>query len=229
MTRHERGFTLMELMIALVLATAISAALVVAFRLGLQYVEKGQRFYTSLQESLAVVQLLRRELTPSSIGLLQGDETSVHLSTGSAVLGNGRKGAADILLRCVSAEGDTGPLQLEQVPMQAPEKPAAGKPPSTPLPDEEKKTVLLDALQSCEFAYLVGDTPKQAVSPAAEPASANDKTTGQPTATEKKPEEQSKTASWQSAWDQPGRPLALRIHIATREQALPPVVFGLVN
>lgn len=245
--RTAGGFTLIELLIALVLSTAITLGLVVAFRLGLQYVEKGERFYASLQETLAVVNVLRRELHVEALTTLKGSAAGLSFFSRAVPDGSGRDGSAELLLRCQD-DPEQG-LRLEQLPMLLPQ---AGGEPSPPLgqpgpagqpggekidlvPDENQKTVLLTGLRRCEFAYLVRDgapdkkpaaeaAPPGAAQPAAAATAAATPAVGTPEANALPA-----TASWQDAWDKAGRPLALRLRLATSEQELPAIVFPLVN
>ncbi|MFC4161833.1 PulJ/GspJ family protein [Chitinimonas lacunae] len=186
--RASAGFTLLELIIALTLAAAISVALVVAFRLGIRYVDRGQAFYASLQDMLAVTRLLRVELEPGKISDFSGDALSVTFVSRHGVEAGGfADRPAEIVLRCV--EEDTGAesptYRLEQS-WQSPrpsrgdaEKAAAstgGQAPGElegPKKEEdveaepaviepEQLEVLMRGLRQCDFSYLTVEEPEPA-------------------------------------------------------------------
>lgn len=227
----QAGFTLIELMIALVLATAISAGLVVAFRLGLQYVERGQRFYSTLQESFAVTNLLRRELHTEALTSIRGDETSLQFTSKAVPDGRGRPSARDVMLRCVAGETQPVSLRLEQLPMLPAEKPEAGKEAPPREGDETRKTVLLDRLTSCGFEFLVREPAENAAKDgaAAPVAGTPPPAPGAPTPATPAPSEPPppSKAAWQNGWDKAGKPLALRLRFSTEDYSLPPIVFPL--
>lgn len=115
--RASAGFTLLELIIALTLAAAISIALVVAFRLGINYVDRGQSFYGSLQDMLSVTRLLRQELEPGKVSDFSGDAQSVTFVSRQGVEGGGfADRPAEIVLRCVEEDPNASQLtyRLEQ-------------------------------------------------------------------------------------------------------------------
>lgn len=234
MKSRATGFTLIELLIALVLATAISVALVIAFRIGLQYVERGQRFYTTVQENFAVVNLLRQQLAVEMVENIRGDEdTSVRFVTRSKLGSVSRGRTSTLMLRCSADEAVDGNFRLEELPIVPLTDTEADRTAQRVGPAEDQKTVLLDGLIDCGFAYLVkesdnkpdngpggavGTPPPKPAQPAATSTSSATAATPQDTA-----------ATWTAAWPKSSKPLAMRLHVASREQELPPIVFPLVN
>lgn len=237
MRAQAAGFTLIELLIALVLATAISVALVIAFRIGLQYVERGQHFYSTVQENFAVVNLLRQQLAAEMLENLRGDEdTSIRFVTKSKLGSVTRGRTSTLMLRCSPDEEVAGYFRLEQLPILPVTDTEADKAAQRVAPAEDQKTVLLDGLIDCGFAYLAKESDAKtdnAPAPAgaaAAPAKAAQPATGTGTSTASATAAaQDTAASWTASWPRSSKPLAMRLHVATREQELPPIVFPLVN
>lgn len=224
---------MIELLIALVLATAISVALVIAFRIGLQYVERGQRFYSTVQENFAVVNLLRQQLAVEMLENLRGDDdASIRFVTRSKLGSVTRGRTSTLMLRCSADDEAAGNFRLEQLPILPVTDSEADKAAQRVAPAEDQKTVLLDGLIDCGFAYLVKESDTKAegapgVVPPPKPAQPAAGTA--PASTASTPAPQDTAASWTASWPKSSKPLAIRLHVATREQELPPIVFPLVN
>lgn len=217
-----RGFTLIELLIALMLAAAISIALVVAFRLGVGYLEQGRGYYSELQETLAVIGHLRRTVAKSPAGKLGGDDHTLRLSSGSQGF--------------VCTEDDAGQWQLQTGNLppdpKAKDAPqAATRPNAQPTaptdaqtaPDKDKTPekpldTLLDSLDACRFEFLVAKQQAAAGLSDIKPTATPGKRADAPPA-----DDPNASYAWQPALEQ-ARAVAVRITLTTHHIAFPPIV-----
>jgi prepilin-type N-terminal cleavage/methylation domain-containing protein len=204
---RQTGFTLIELLIALALSALISLALVVAFRLGIQFLEKGRGFYEDLQETLAVLAHARRTIEAVPAASLRGDATRLTLS---------KQGGG---LICLTQ--DDGNITLASWKPAAP--PANTPPPAMPVPTtgmkpepktaddstpiEMKTTVLLDALTACQFEYLAASPPGGLTTTSTVPAA----------------DSPPPPYRWQADFRK-GTLASVRLTLANRSMVLPPVV-----
>jgi prepilin-type N-terminal cleavage/methylation domain-containing protein len=201
---RQAGFTLIELLIALALSALISLALVVAFRLGVQFLERGRGFYGDLQETLAILSHVRRTVEATPRLNIHGDAELLTL----AKQGGG--------LRCHAQ--DDGTIALESWALVAKQPPPvmiarpvaqADEPITPPNPDDITATPLLDKLSQCQFDYLVGQA---AAGPTTAPPPAGKAAEAVPS-----------SYSWQADYRK-GTLAAIRLTLATTSLALPPVV-----
>ncbi|WP_374354687.1 prepilin-type N-terminal cleavage/methylation domain-containing protein [Chitinimonas sp.] len=234
MHRTQHGFTLVELLIAMVLAATISLVLVVAFRLGVQFLERGRGFYGDVQENFAVVSLMRRTVAALPQAALVGDERQL-LVAGS------KKG-----MRCSETEqGWT--LESFAPAKNAPPAAASAAPAGqradgdkAPASEPEETTLLLSNLKECAFSYLLAqqDTPKDPAKPGGPQAAGS---APQPGPTPVNPAvpgpgqtpggkdggaaPQASRYAWEEAREAgKGRLAAVRFTLASQHLALPPVV-----
>lgn len=131
-TATQRGFTLLEVLIALSLAAVISVALAMAMRLGLRFMERSHAFYEDLQDTQIVIGLLTRELAKSTGSKIDGDSSNVLLVD------------QKLAYRCRESAGE---LTLERYPIPD------TKPNEEPVIEAE---ALLEHLKRCQFGFLVG-------------------------------------------------------------------------
>ncbi|WP_331488585.1 prepilin-type N-terminal cleavage/methylation domain-containing protein [Parachitinimonas caeni] len=233
----QAGFTLMELLIAITLAAAVSAGVVAAFRMGIQFLERGQATFRQQQQALAIVHLLRHQFDPASISKLETGSLRFGATSKTPAQSLAMEGAALIQLDCHEDEA-SGEWTLSQTTSV----PSSGKSEAEPRleselkqakeeavaeqEDEASTETLLEGLRVCNFSYLVKDAPAKpdpsrvGATPAVTPPALNETGKGEKVLVKTK-------------WvDEPGEgevPVAMRLRLAASEHELPPLIFSLVK
>jgi prepilin-type N-terminal cleavage/methylation domain-containing protein len=235
---NARGFTLVELLVALFIAALISIALSVVFRMGMGFVSRSRSYYSGLQESLAVVAYLRRSVSHIALDKVSGSDSLVLLQSSGKADGSGSgyvcravddehwvlesftlKGKPSKDQNSATGQATSSAPNL-QGQAQAPGVDAA-KPTDQPvMPNDEqlnaaKRHLLLDGLTTCGFEYLMGK--KVAANGLSVNASNTNQNTPPPSAFE-----------WHGQRDK-GELAAIRISLATADAALPPIVLAPVK
>lgn len=219
----QKGFTLIELIIAITLAAMVVALGASILRMGMDFYRRAHEHIQQQQEIRGFLKLLRQELQGTTKGApMSGQETWLDYYTSNVPVGLGRPGMQKVSLVC--RENEQGQTDLVHRILQI--KPATGKPaekqtekptekaagkppeklpekpageaalPAQPIYEEE---TLIRQLSQCTFSFLARD--------------------------EKSPKP---SAYWTEEWREGrGSPLAIRVRLATSRNDLPPVVIPL--
>ena len=200
--KSERGFTLIEVIIAMTLAALITVLAAGILRTGLDYYNRAHNYIHQQQEIRGFLRVLRVELQSATPGMvyLSGDPYSVDYSTDSLPVAMGKAGVNYVNLLCREDESGHVDLVHRILLQSAP----ASKPPKIPgekrLPDYAEE-ILVHRLSRCEFSYLVRDEKSTRPS-----------------------------ASWLEKLPKgKAPPLAARVRLATASADLPPVVIPLTK
>ncbi len=220
----QRGFTLLELIIAMTLAALIVALGAGILRMGMDFYQRSHAYIRQQQEVRGFLKLLREELQGATPGVLAlaGEPLRLNFTTDSLPAGIGRGGQNAISLECRGNEQGQVDLihrillkkEIEENQKKPDEiaKPGAAKPetvkvevakleavrPGTALPEYEEEA-LVRQLSQCAFSFLARD------------------------------EKGGKSkAVWVNEWPSAaGLPLAVRVQLAPPSGNLPPVVIPL--
>jgi len=242
---NARGFTLIEMMIALFIAALISIALSVVFRLGMNFLTRSRGYYSNLQESLAVVGYLRRSVSHIALDKVVGDDGIVLLLPGSKPDGSGSG------FRCRASNDARWALESITVQSKNAKDAAAKAAPALPaapgtqapvtstdsakpveqavLPTAEQlqqaqSHVLLDGLETCTFEYLLGKPDPANTAQAQAQSGTNAPADANAAANSAAPT----TYVWLGARAK-GQLAAIRVSLATADAALPPIVLAPVK
>lgn len=222
----QKGFTLIELIIAITLAAMVVALGAGILRMGMDFYHRAHEHIQQQQEIRGFLKLLRQELQGATKGApMSGQAMGLDYYTDNVPVGLGRPGLQKVSLVC--RESEQGQTELvhrilqikpatakpaekqtekptkptgkptEKPPEKPPEKLAGEAAPSArPVYEEE---ILIRQLSQCAFSFLARDEKSR------------------------KP-----SAYWAEEWREGrGPPLAIRVRLATSRSDLPPVVIPL--
>lgn len=211
----QRGFTLLELIIAMTLAALIVALGANILRMGMDFYRRSHAYIHQQQEVRGFLKLLRDELQGASPGglALAGEPTRLNFITDNLPAGMGRGGRNSISLECRGNEQGKIDLvhriQLRKTIEEKVGKSGESNKPSMAKPEplaqgimqpefEEEK--LVQQLSQCGFSFLLRSIDKKGRA----------------------------TAAWVDIWEEGrGLPLAVRVQLAPPAGNLPPVVIPL--
>jgi prepilin-type N-terminal cleavage/methylation domain-containing protein len=233
---NAKGFTLIEMMIALFIAALISIALSVVFRLGMNFLARSRSYYSNLQESLAVVGYLRRSVSHAALEKVLGDGAIVLLQAGSKPDGSGSglvcrdSGDAHWSLASFTVQAKDSKDSTANAPQALPVAPGAQ---TQAIPDGQQGTtaeqavlptaeqlqqaqthILLTGLDTCSFEYLLSKAD-----PAGQPLPASSASVNAAPPS---------SYAWLDARTK-GKLAAIRISLATADAAFPPIVLAPVK
>lgn len=215
----QKGFTLIELIIAITLAAIVVALGAGILRMGMDFYHRAHEHIQQQQEIRGFLKLLRQELQGATKGApMSGQAMGLDYYTDNVPVGLGRPGMQKISLLCRENElGQTDLVHRILLVRPVAQKPAekqtqkptgkeAGKPPEKPTgetvpsaPPVYEEETLIRQLSQCTFSFLARD--------------------------EKSPKP---SAYWTEEWREGrGSPLAIRVRLATSRSDLPPVVIPL--
>ncbi len=220
--RAEKGFTLIEVIVAMTLAALITTMGAGILRTGLDFYKRAHDYIRQQQEIRGALRLLRQEIQGASKGRVSliGDSGQIEFTTDNLPVALGKPGIRKVSMVC-QPEDQGGIVLTHRVmpnkPAQAKTGEAAAAPDKAPV--EAKKTpvepdnvqaeayeapveaeALVHQLEQCEFSFL-----------------------------EKIEKDHKATARWTDVWGE-GKtplPLAIRLRLSTDKFDLPPVVIPL--
>lgn len=220
----QKGFTLLELIIAMTLAALIVALGAAILRMGMDFYQRSHAYIHQQQEVRGFLKLLRDELQGASPGtlMLAGEPFRLNFATDNMPSGAGRGGQNNVVLECRDNGQGKADLvhrillkkEMEEKRKKTDEiaKPGAAKPeaakegivkqeaarPETMLPEYEEE-ILVRQLSQCAFSFLARSDQDGKVK-----------------------------AVWIDKWPAAGGlPLAVRVRLTPPGGNLPPVVMPL--
>ena len=211
----QRGFTLLELVVAITLAALASVAGAGILRLSVDYYDRARHYLKQQEQLRSALRIMGTELGgfAAGPGSLSGNAEAIEFATSSPPLGLAKVGTRRVKLACASGTTPRIILMHQFLPEKAPGADAgragysATRPPAsdnsgptpTPQSPDQEPEALIDDLSGCAFSFLLRDEKAGA-----------------------------KTAAWvDSLPEHSASPLALRLSLATEHGAIPPVVFKL--
>ena len=201
---HSKGFTLLELIIALTIVAVIVVIIFGALRIGIRAWEKGEKDVASRQRQRIVLDLVRRQLTSTSVSnvwgrdqqlaSLKGDGKSIAFVSRIPMTPGNSFGTVYVLYAVKQEKGgEKEHLVFFEKPVALPDKKTgAGN------PDEGDFSELIAGMKSIVFEYLK-DRPDE------------------------------KTSLWQQSWDpavDKGVPRAVRITLRENDEKAPVYVIA---
>lgn len=220
--RHgQAGFTLLEVIIAITLASLATLLGATVLRMGADFYERAHQYMREQQELRGTLRLLRQELqaVPKGVVGVRGNAQQIDLLSEKPPASAGRNKATLVSIGCV--DNGTGKFALVHLVRQEPGLPKGYAealmknelamltgvpgsvqplaPPTMPLGGTNEpiyeQEILIPALTSCSFSYLARD-------------------------------EKMKIAAWLDEWtmERTTVPLAVRLRIGTAKGLLPAVV-----
>lgn len=220
--KAQGGFTLLEVIIAITLASLATLLGAMVLRMGGDFYERAHIYLREQQELRGSLRLLRQEIqaVPKGTVGLRGNVTQVDLISEKPPLSSGRSKPTLLSIGCMeSAPGRFSLVHLMRLEAgqssQATESQLKallsqlGSQPGAPVPQPQlssggmlepvyEQEILISSLTQCSFSYLAKD-------------------------------ETERLAVWLEEWgmDKKTLPLAVRLRLATVKGTLPPVVIPL--
>lgn len=157
---NNRGFTLLELLIALTITAMIVAIIFGALRIGIRAWEKGEKDVDIRQRQRIVLDLIKRQLASTSVSdlwgrdqqrvSLKGDDKSIEFVSHIPLTPGNRFGPVYVQYAVQrEKEGDKEHLTFYEKNIASPDKkPGAG------YPDEGDFSELIPGMKSIVFEYL---------------------------------------------------------------------------
>ncbi len=209
-TRRHRGFTLIELVVAMTLAAIAAVVGAMTLRIGIDYYERSRAFLKQQENLRAAIVVLRREWETRAPRLIENTSEQLDFEPQQTFFGPDFQQASRVRYRCEGTE--PGRIRLIHegltmvagavIPQDEGEKQAGGNGgPQRRAPSELRivaREVLLDNLFICAFSYLDFGDPQKDI-----------------------------PAHWADYWDTDrAPPRVVRLHLETRRGIIPPLVFA---
>ncbi len=222
MQRHTAGFTLLEVVIALALASLVALLGAMLVRTASDYYARGNAFLDNQEQSRQIARLFKA-LGAGLVGMeepIVGQPFKLEMTTDTLPLGMNLPGRQKLRLQCEPNAESDGDAKLRLVlRVIDTTQPAQGKPADTPPPAATggQATAIApaaDAKESFKAIEVLGKDLKQCAFSYLRLASA---------------EEGAAVGRWEEAWLESygRRPLAIRLTIESSRAAIPSFVMAL--
>jgi prepilin-type N-terminal cleavage/methylation domain-containing protein len=170
---NERGFTLVEVLIAITLVATLSVGMLMAMRTGMITLERIDARLQSNRRVMSIEQILGRQIggvmpvlgdcygaAPGRVAAFMGTEQMLHLASTYSLAEGSRGSPHSLQFDVVPSPGGGVRLVVTEQPYTSPASFCPGQNPSAP-PMSPQAFVLADHLASCRFSYraMVPNTP----------------------------------------------------------------------